>query len=310
MPNAAGKGQALHDSIEKVAKVRARSQYVKPQGQWRVSPEQAISHHTYRWRNKGCQAAVLPAAVPRKPHSAQVAASLLRVECIWASVVLARVLETYKEVVDTSADGFRRPATRERSVWRHSIYLRLNEHKRILHRHVGMSICGRDGLEFQSPFNSCRAVFSALSSNTIGRSRGFFSKSSSVAMHSLNPPTTKTCNHFGRRELTLHLPYEFTAWLAGGRSTPSWARHRRSACARARGPRRSKICRRVTETSRITTTILMNTALPYLYNPDALHLGAKTGFVMAATAGAGAVLDYFFVPELKGRSALKMDNFS
>ncbi|KAL5395565.1 hypothetical protein PMIN02_003995 [Paraphaeosphaeria minitans] len=54
----------------------------------------------------------------------------------------------------------------------------------------------------------------------------------------------------------------------------------------------------------------MNTALPYLYNPDALHLGAKTGFVMAATAGAGAVLDYFFVPELKGRSALKMDNFS
>lgn len=53
----------------------------------------------------------------------------------------------------------------------------------------------------------------------------------------------------------------------------------------------------------------MNLVLPYLYNPDALHLGAKTGFVLKGIAAVGVVLTYFFVPELKGRSALEIDRF-
>jgi SP family general alpha glucoside:H+ symporter-like MFS transporter len=57
------------------------------------------------------------------------------------------------------------------------------------------------------------------------------------------------------------------------------------------------------------TGILTNFVQPYLYNADALDLGAKTGFVFAVLSLVGAVLTYFFVPELKGRSALENDRF-
>ncbi|KAH7134931.1 general substrate transporter [Dendryphion nanum] len=57
------------------------------------------------------------------------------------------------------------------------------------------------------------------------------------------------------------------------------------------------------------TGILANTVMPFLYNPDALDLGAKTGFVFAGLSLIGAAFTYMFVPELKGRSALEIDYF-
>lgn len=48
---------------------------------------------------------------------------------------------------------------------------------------------------------------------------------------------------------------------------------------------------------------------PYLYNDDkgSLDLGGRTGFVFCGTAVIGFVLSFFFVPELKGRTALETD---
>lgn len=148
-----------------------------------------------------------------------------------------------------------------------------------------------------------------------------------------NMGSTWTVTHIGRRKLTITSlsitaglwtvmgfsgikQYEFTAWLAGGLCTgiiivcglgcwpASYAIMGETSSLSLRS--RSQALGSLSQSS---TTILMNTILPYLYNPDALHLGAKTGFVMTATAGAGAVLTYFFVPELKGRSALEIDHF-
>ncbi|KAF1967824.1 MFS general substrate transporter, partial [Bimuria novae-zelandiae CBS 107.79] len=60
--------------------------------------------------------------------------------------------------------------------------------------------------------------------------------------------------------------------------------------------------------SKNVVEIIMNTALPYFYNPDALNLGGKTGFLYTALAGLGALLAYFFVPELRNRSAIEIDH--
>ncbi|KAH8731609.1 hypothetical protein GQ44DRAFT_755693 [Phaeosphaeriaceae sp. PMI808] len=57
------------------------------------------------------------------------------------------------------------------------------------------------------------------------------------------------------------------------------------------------------------TGILANFVLPFMYNSDALDWGAKTGFVFAALSLGGAACTYLFVPELKGRSELEIDNF-
>lgn len=56
------------------------------------------------------------------------------------------------------------------------------------------------------------------------------------------------------------------------------------------------------------SSIVMNAALPYLYNPDAANLGAKTGFLFALLSVVAAILIYLFVPELKGRSVLEIDH--
>lgn len=49
--------------------------------------------------------------------------------------------------------------------------------------------------------------------------------------------------------------------------------------------------------------------MPYLYNSDAssANLGGKIGFVFFGTCIIGFTLTWFFVPELKGRSALEAD---
>jgi len=47
--------------------------------------------------------------------------------------------------------------------------------------------------------------------------------------------------------------------------------------------------------------------MPYVYNPDAADLRAQTAYVVAGFAALALVLAFFFVPEMKGRSALEID---
>ena len=49
--------------------------------------------------------------------------------------------------------------------------------------------------------------------------------------------------------------------------------------------------------------------LPYLYNPDAGNLKAKTGFVFAGTSLLAALFTWLIVPEMKGRSVMEIDRF-
>ena len=46
---------------------------------------------------------------------------------------------------------------------------------------------------------------------------------------------------------------------------------------------------------------------PYLYNPDAANLGAKSAFIFFATSFGAILTTYFFIPELKGLSAVEID---
>jgi SP family general alpha glucoside:H+ symporter-like MFS transporter len=57
------------------------------------------------------------------------------------------------------------------------------------------------------------------------------------------------------------------------------------------------------------TGIVANFGQPMLFAADKLDLGAKTGFVFAGLSLFGALFTYFFVPELKGRSAIENDRF-
>ncbi|KAF2013452.1 general substrate transporter [Aaosphaeria arxii CBS 175.79] len=59
--------------------------------------------------------------------------------------------------------------------------------------------------------------------------------------------------------------------------------------------------------SNYISTVAVNFALPYVYNPDAANLGAKTGFVFAALCAGGAVLMWWLVPEMRGRSVVEID---
>lgn len=55
------------------------------------------------------------------------------------------------------------------------------------------------------------------------------------------------------------------------------------------------------------STIVLNLVLPYIYNPDAGNLKAKTGFVFTGLCLLGALVTYRDVPEMKGRSVLELD---
>ncbi|KAK7185232.1 hypothetical protein PSPO01_08749 [Paraphaeosphaeria sporulosa] len=107
MPNAAGKGQALHDSTEEVAKVRARNQCMKPQGT--VAVELQIGGPSpYKSRNTSSQAAPLPDIIECRANHAPCPARFAERCSPGASkppcgiAVLARVPETSKETLDTS----------------------------------------------------------------------------------------------------------------------------------------------------------------------------------------------------------------
>lgn len=148
-----------------------------------------------------------------------------------------------------------------------------------------------------------------------------------------NTGSTWMVTHVGRRKLTITTllitsglwaimgfagikKFDFTPWLTGGLCTTivvvcglgcwpaSYAIMGETSSIRLRS--RSQA---LGSLSNNLTTLLMNSVLPYFYNPDALNLGAKTGFLFTALAGIGALLTYLCVPELKGRSALEIDRF-
>ncbi|PHH90894.1 hypothetical protein CDD83_2313 [Cordyceps sp. RAO-2017] len=47
--------------------------------------------------------------------------------------------------------------------------------------------------------------------------------------------------------------------------------------------------------------------LPYVFNPDQGNLKAKTGFIYAGLCAIALVVSFFYVPEMKGRTALEID---
>lgn len=52
---------------------------------------------------------------------------------------------------------------------------------------------------------------------------------------------------------------------------------------------------------------VFNIVTPYLYNPDAGDLGAKAGFFFAGLSLMAAIVIWFFIPEMKGRSPGEID---
>lgn len=147
-----------------------------------------------------------------------------------------------------------------------------------------------------------------------------------------NMGSTWMVTHIGRRKLTITTlfitsglwaimgfagikEYNFTPWLTGGICTlvivvcglgcwpASYAIMGETSSVRLRS--RSQA---LGSLSANITTIAMNSVLPFFYNKDALDLRAKTGFLFTGLAALGAVLTYFFVPELKGRTALEIDH--
>lgn len=141
-----------------------------------------------------------------------------------------------------------------------------------------------------------------------------------------------TVTHIGRRKLTVSTllvaaglwaimgflgikQYEFTMWIAGGICTAvvvvcglgvwpaSYAIMGETSAVRLRSRTQA-----LGNLARSLATFLMHIVLPYFYNPDALNLGAKTGFFLAGLSTIGALLTYLFIPELKGRSALEIDH--
>lgn len=55
------------------------------------------------------------------------------------------------------------------------------------------------------------------------------------------------------------------------------------------------------------TTAVSGLALPYVFNPDEGNLRGKTGFTYLATCLAGAMVAWWLVPEMKGRSVAEID---
>jgi MFS family permease len=147
-----------------------------------------------------------------------------------------------------------------------------------------------------------------------------------------NAGSAWTLSHIGRRKLTITTllitsglwtvmgfagikQLEFTAWLAGGLCTAivvtcglgcwpaSYAILGETSSVRLRSKSQA-----LGSLSGSLSGIAMNAGLPYLYNPDAANMGAKTGFLFTTLSAIGAVLMYLFVPELKGKSALEIDH--
>ncbi|RYO79951.1 hypothetical protein DL766_009082 [Monosporascus sp. MC13-8B] len=55
------------------------------------------------------------------------------------------------------------------------------------------------------------------------------------------------------------------------------------------------------------SSILMSFILPYIFNPDAGNLKAKTGFVFAGLSAIAVIVSWIYIPEMKGRSVGEID---
>jgi SP family general alpha glucoside:H+ symporter-like MFS transporter len=55
------------------------------------------------------------------------------------------------------------------------------------------------------------------------------------------------------------------------------------------------------------SSVLLGGVLPFIYNPDAGNMGAKTGFLYCALCAIGLAMLWFFLPEMKDRSAAELD---
>ncbi|KAF7554729.1 hypothetical protein G7Z17_g2703 [Cylindrodendrum hubeiense] len=56
------------------------------------------------------------------------------------------------------------------------------------------------------------------------------------------------------------------------------------------------------------SSVFMSFVLPYLFNPDAGNLGAKTGLFYLGLCSIAVVLCWLFLPEMKGRSTMEIDH--
>ncbi|KAF9872143.1 hypothetical protein CkaCkLH20_10480 [Colletotrichum karsti] len=55
------------------------------------------------------------------------------------------------------------------------------------------------------------------------------------------------------------------------------------------------------------SSVVMNIVLPYAFNKDAGHLGAKTGFIFVGLCAIAVVVCFYYLPEMKGRSVIEID---
>ncbi|RYP34948.1 hypothetical protein DL767_004025 [Monosporascus sp. MG133] len=55
------------------------------------------------------------------------------------------------------------------------------------------------------------------------------------------------------------------------------------------------------------SSIVMTFVLPYIFNPDAGNLKAKTGFVFAGLSAIAVIVSWIYIPEMKGRSVGEID---
>lgn len=60
--------------------------------------------------------------------------------------------------------------------------------------------------------------------------------------------------------------------------------------------------------SQQVSSIVFKFLLPYVFNPDAGSLRAKTGFVYTVLCAVGTLGTWLYVPEMKGRNALEIDH--
>jgi MFS transporter, SP family, general alpha glucoside:H+ symporter len=60
--------------------------------------------------------------------------------------------------------------------------------------------------------------------------------------------------------------------------------------------------------SQQAASVLFKFTLPFIFNPDAGNLRAKTGFVYTGLCLIGGFGTFFWVPEMKGRNALEIDD--
>lgn len=57
-----------------------------------------------------------------------------------------------------------------------------------------------------------------------------------------------------------------------------------------------------------SSSVVLSVVLPYIFNPDSGHAGAKTGFLFAGLCAMAEVACWFSIPEMKGRSITDIDH--